>query len=138
MATAETPPLTLGEEQRMFAIEHSLAIIVFAELEEQVCMFVASQTEKSRNEAMKTAMYGIESFRAKLEFVDRFTRVSLHEQPEMIERWQKVEKALRKANSQRNKLVHQSKRVFPKSIPGRRVVLIPPALSPASEDAANA
>lgn len=122
----EIKPLTLGEEQRMFAIEHSMAIIVFAELEEQLCNFVAFQARKSSSPGMKTAMYGIESFRAKLEFADRFTRAYVEGKPGMSERWENVAKALQTANKWRNQLVHQSKRVFPRSDPGRRVVLLSP------------
>lgn len=109
----------------MFAIEHSMAIIVFAELEEQLCNFVAFQVGKSSSRGMKTAMYGIESFRAKLEFADRFTRVNVELKPGMLERWEQVFKALAVANKWRNQVVHQSKRVFAKSEPGRRVVLLP-------------
>lgn len=124
MRKSETPRLTLGEEQRMFAIEHSMAIIVFAELEEQLCNFVAFQAGKSRSRGMKTAMYGIESFRAKLQFAERFTRVFVEDKPGMLERWEKVSKALLNANKWRNQVVHQSKRVFPQSDPGKRVVLV--------------
>lgn len=121
----------------MFAIEHSLAITVFAELEDQMCMFVAFQAGKASGAAMKSAMYGIESFRAKLEFVNRFTRIFLDGKPDMIDRWEKVHSALGKANSWRNQIVHQSKRVFPKSTPGRRVVLVSPVVRPSSGHAAK-
>jgi len=114
----------------MFAIEHSRAIIVFAELEEQLCGFAAYQVGKGSAVAIRTAMYGIESFRAKLEFVSRLTRVFLEEKPDLIERWGKVENSMKKANQRRNEVVHQTKRVFPKSPPGRRVVLVPPIMNP--------
>ncbi len=140
MAKNEIPALTLAEEQRMFAIEHSMAIIVFAELEEQLCNFVAYQVGKASGAAMKTAMYGIESFRAKLEFADRLTRGYLEGKSGMVERWDGVLSAVAKANTRRNKLVHQSRRVFPKSEPGLRVVLIrvvddAPTTRPAPADA---
>lgn len=70
------------------------------------------------------AMYGIESFRAKLEFAERFTRVYVEDKPGMLKRWEGVPKVLVNANRWRNQVVHQSKRVFPRAAPGRRVVLV--------------
>ncbi len=130
MAKTAQPPLSINEEQLVFGFEHSLTITQFAALEQILGDLVAAGADARSRNAVRTAFFGIESFRTKLEFADRYVQLLVKDSPDLLERWRIVLKACNKANIGRNHVVHYTKIVHTQEKAGRRVVLVPHPTNP--------
>ncbi len=130
MTKKKAPPLTPNEEQLMFYQEHSLCITQFAGLEQELAGIIALGRDRTTATALQTAFFGIESFRSKLEFVDRFVQELAVENRAQLDLWRDCHETTKQAQERRNKLAHWSLVVYADDIPGRRVVLVPPPLNP--------
>lgn len=127
------PPLAPSEEQQMFYQEHSLGITQFAGLEGALATLVAAGVDTASSAAIRTAFFGIESFRSKLEFADRYIQLRLQGEAGLLENWASTRLGCQAANMGRNKLAHWRQITYMEGLPGRRVVLIPPLLNPSSK-----
>ena len=130
MVKIVTRPLSISEEQLLFAQEHSAAITQFVNLEQILGDLVAAGIDKTSSRAVRTAFFGIESFRAKLEFTDRYIQLRVSDSPELLALWANVLRACNTANTGRNQVVHYSKITYVQGEPGRRIVLVPPPANP--------
>ncbi len=122
--------LGLTEEELIFRMEHSQAILDFASLEEALgrVLLTSSQTLDD-GIAVKTGFVGIQTFRAKLEFADRYLRIR-YKDAATIERWEATRVACENAAGGRNSLAHWPMVIYPDSKPGMRTVLAPPLRNP--------
>ena len=68
--TKET--LTLADEQAMFHLHHSCAFVQFAALEQQLANMVTIWAYPPFSGTLYNSFYGIDTFRSKLEYIDRF------------------------------------------------------------------
>ena len=124
-------PITVAEEQAMFYREHSLAIIGFAQVEEWLTILLGMCQGTAPTTALQTAFVGIDSFRAKLEFADRFVRIRKADNENHLAAWTRIHGYCEDANRGRNKLAHWRHRIYaPGGRPGMRAVLAPPTLNP--------
>lgn len=85
--------------------------------------------DRESSSAFFNAFFGIESFRGKLEFADRYLQKRLADGPsELLSEWRSLEGRLDTASKARNKLAHWSLIGYSDGKPGKRYVLHPPAV----------
>ncbi len=122
-----------ADEQQMFHIQHSRAFVAFASLEQQLAGLLTLWADEKTAEALFNAFYGIESFRSKLEFVDRFMLNHLSGNEPGKASWKAALAACQKSADGRNKLAHWHLHGYADEKPGRRFVLIPPSINPSDK-----
>lgn len=130
-------PLLPIEEQMMFWQEHSSSVTQFAQLEQALAALVASAFARERisRKALREAFFGIEAFRSKLEFADRYVHALADGVPGLLGKWEPVRRKCESASQARNMLAHWLVIHVPNEKPGRRTVLVPPALRPSQKQA---
>jgi len=133
----KAPPLQPVEEQMMFWQEHSTAIAQFAQLELGLAQLVSAGVDEGVRKAMHAAFFGIEAFRSKLEFADRFVRIRVEGSGPLTDRWTAVHALCKRSSEGRNKLAHWVVIHHTSAKPGEQVVLVPPSMNPKDKMAAE-
>ena len=106
MTTTVERALSVTEETLMFAHERSTAIEMFVHIEQMLAALMSAGVDLQAATALGSAFFGIESFRGKLEFADRFVQHKVQHQPELLALWEGARKACQAANAGRIKVVH--------------------------------
>lgn len=131
--------VTLNEERLMFHREHSVAITQWTHIEQSLATLAAAGVPLGNASAgIANAFFGIESFRSKLEFVDRFIQRLLLGRSALLSEWAAIKGRLETSAAARNKLAHWRLVSYAEAKPSRRYVLEPPGLNPSSKLAAAA
>jgi len=122
--------LNMGEEQLMLYHEHSKAIFQFTLLEGLLASLVTNWAEDEQGKILFNSFYGIENFRSKLEFLDRFMLNHIGDNAEHKKAWKFALDKCKAVAQERNKLAHWYMAFYSDERPGRRIVMIPPAFNP--------
>lgn len=126
-------PLSATEEDLMFHYNHSQGIFFFSLVERQLATVVSGWTGESEAGILFNAFYGIDTFRGKLEFADRYMQHRLGAgDKEAVKPWKRAYELCQKAADNRNKLAHWYSARFPNEKKGMRVVLVPPSFGPST------
>lgn len=127
-ATIDSSPFSIVEEQFCFYEQYATALTQWASLELQLGQMVASVSGDGQSTALFNAFFGVEDFRSKLEFADRYVQVLGQTRKELVSHWSVTKKQLQPLSETRNKLAHWQATVYSDGVLGRRQVLVPPSL----------
>lgn len=125
--------VSLEEERWMFHFLHSSAITAWATVEIMLARLVVYGVPATHANSLFPAFAGLESFRAKLDFADRYVRSSTTEKPELVANWESVYDTLAKCSQDRNQLAHWGIVEYAPGEIGARFALLPISIKPGSK-----
>ena len=120
-------PLKLGleEERWMFHFLHSLSVTSWSAVELVLARLVLRGAPSDFANSLFPAFIGLESFRSKIDFADRYVRAKAAEDAALVKEWSAIYEIVCTCSQERNLLAHWGLVVYEPGEIGERIALLP-------------